>query len=64
MVTACRPGALGKIPRLPCEPTTCVLGSSLEGSVSTIGTVGNVSALDQRGGLLSGWLNGGVDSDA
>lgn len=49
--TAARPGALGRIPRLPCEPTTWVLGCSLEASATTLGIV---SVLDHSGGLLSG----------
>lgn len=61
LVTAARPGALGKIPLLPCEPTTWVLGCSLEASGNPFGTV---SVFVHNDGLLSGCPNGGLDMEA
>jgi hypothetical protein len=60
--TVARPGALGSIPLLPCEPTTCVRVSSLGDSA---GRFGIASALVHIWERLSPWLklvDNGVNS--
>lgn len=51
--TAARPGALGRMPLLPCEPTTWVRVSSRGDSAGMFETV---SALVHIGGRWSAWV--------
>jgi hypothetical protein len=60
--TAARPGALGSIPLLPCEPTTCVRVSSLGDSAGRLGIASALVHIWLRPSVGPKFVASGVNS--